>query len=289
VNASGDKLLPLVANAVIDPAKIGINSFSIRANLNSARGAVLLQLATAATNSRPEPPYSLYGTALNPNATQIMSAGAHTIKATPAGGTQVSLAFTVASGTRIVADFRDDFKPTSPLPSWSYWWNAAGAVSNPDNFLALNWSVLSPRYMLNGLAYPATGTDCNYGALSSTGGHPGKGTTQASAVDRFALAAYTVKFPGYYGINSSFVTVSTAVSNGVQLVVYKDITSGTVFTNTFTNTCAGAATLNFDHNVGLLQVGDTIYVGVGPNGTDGSDSFTLDYSIVFNPTANPVP
>jgi hypothetical protein len=291
VDANGEELMPLIAGAVIDPAKIGTTSFSIRANLNSAQGAVVLQLDAAATNSRPEPPYSLYGTALNPNATQVMSAGAHTIKATPAGGAQVSLAFSVASGTRVIADYRDDFKPTAPLPAWSYWWNANGPVTNPDNFRALNWSITASRYMLNGLAFPATGTDCNYGSFYSNGGHPGKGTTQQTAglPDRFVLAAYTVKLAGYYGINSSFVTVGTAISNGVQLVVYKDITSGTVFTNTFSSTCAGGTTLNFNHNLGLLQVGDQIYVGIGPNTNDGSDSFSLDYSIVFNPTTNPVP
>ncbi|MES2593742.1 MAG: hypothetical protein V4662_00315 [Verrucomicrobiota bacterium] len=291
VDATGEELMPLTAGAVIDPAKIGTTSFSIRANLNSAQGSVVLQLDTAATNTRAEPPYSLYGTSGNPNATQVMSTGAHTIKTTPAGGTQVSLAFTVASGTRVIADYRDDFKPTAPLPSWSYWWNASGPVTNPDNFRALNWSIVSPGYMLNGLAYPATGTDCNYGKLHSTGGHPGKGSTQqvAGSPDRFVLAAYTVKLAGYYGVNSSFVTVGAAVGNGLALQVYKDTAGGTTFTNTFTGTCAPAATLNFNHNVGQLQVGDIIYIGVGPNTTDGSDGFSLDYSIVFNPTANPVP
>jgi hypothetical protein len=103
------------------------------------------------------------------------------------------------------------------------------------------------------------------------------------------LAAYTVKLAGYYGINNSFVSVGSTAGNGVQLLVYKDTAIGTVFTNTFTSTCAPAATLNFNHNLGQLQVGDIIYVGVGPNTTDGNDSFNLDYSIVFNPTANPVP
>lgn len=143
--------------------------------------------------------------------------------------------------------------------------------------------------MLNGLAYPATGTDCNYGKLHNTGGHPGKGSTQqvTGSPDRFVLAAYTVKLAGYYGINSSFVTVGSAASNGVHLHVYKDTAGGT--TNTYTGTCAGAATLNFNHNVGQLQVGDIIYVGVGPNTRDGSDGLSLDYSLVFNPTRNPVP
>ena len=59
--------------------------------------------------------------------------------------------------------------------------------------------------------------------------------------------------------------------------------------STFSNTCLGGTTLNFNHNVGQLQVGDIIYVGIGPNNDDASDGFTLDYSIVFNPTANPVP
>jgi hypothetical protein len=291
VDANGEELMPLTAGAVIDPAKIGTTSFSIRANLNSAQGSVVLQLDTAATNTRTEPPYSLYGTAGNPNATQVMSAGAHTIKATPTGGTQVSLSFTVASGTRVVADYRDDFKPTAPLPAWSYWWNATGPVTNPDNFQALNWSISGNRYMLNGLAFPATGTDCNYGSFHSTGGHPAKGSTQqlAGSPDRFVLAAYTVKLAGYYGINSSLVTVGSTLGNGVQLHVYKDTAGGTTFTNTFTGNCLPATTINFNHNVGQLQVGDIIYVGVGPNTTDGNDSFSLDYSIVFNPTANPVP
>ncbi len=79
---------------------------------------------------------------------------------------------------------------------------------------------------------------------------------------------------GYYGVNSSFVTVGATVGNGVQLLVYKDNAGGTVFTNTFTGTCAPTATLNFNHNVGQLQVGDIIYISIGPNTTDGSDSFS---------------
>ena len=98
-----------------------------------------------------------------------------------------------------------------------------------------------------------------------------------------------MKLAGYYGINSSLVTVGSTLGNGVQLHVYKDTAGGTTFTNTFTGNCLPATTINFNHNVGQLQVGDIIYVGVGPNTTDGNDSFSLDYSIVFNPTANPVP
>lgn len=290
VDAKGKELMPLTAGGIIDPAKIGTSSFSIRANLNSAQGAVVLQLDTAAANSRPEPPYSLYGTASNPNATQVMSTGAHTIKATPAGGTQVSLAFAVASGTRVIADYRDDFKEGSPQPEWSYWWNANGSVTDPNNFSALNWSLSAKRYMFDGLAYPATGTYCDYGSLHSTGGHPGNGTQNgAGGTDRFVLAAYTVKLAGYYGIQNCSVGVSSISSNGVLVNVYKDTHKDGSFTLIQSIPCSGGAAINFNQNIGKLAVGDAIYVGIGPNGKDNYDTFTLDYSLVFNPAVAPVP
>lgn len=107
-------------------------------------------------------------------------------------------------------------------------------------------------------------------------------------MDRFAIVGYTVKLAGYYGINNSFVTQGSASGNGGQLVVYKDIDDGDTFTNTFSGTYPPASTLNFNGNVGYLEPGDTIYVGIGPNTTDGNDGFTVDFSIVFKETGNPL-
>lgn len=201
----------------------------------------------------------------------------------------VSVTFTVVGGsTRVVADYRDDFKPVSPAPGWSYSWNAASAINDPSGFISLNWSPTANRYMSNGLAFPDTTSYCSYGSFTSSGGHPGKGSNQGATVDRFAIVGYTVKYAGYYGINNSFVTQSSALGNGGQVVIYKDIDNGTTFTNTFSGTYPPASTLNFNGNVGYLEPGDTIYIGVGPNLTDGNDGFSIDFSIVFKETGNPL-
>ena len=98
-----------------------------------------------------------------------------------------------------------------------------------------------------------------------------------------------MKLAGYYGINNSFVTASSTAGNGGQVIVYAETNSGATFTQKHNALYAAGTTLNFNHNVGQLQAGDTIYVCVGPNTTDGNDSFTLDFSIVFNELGNPVP
>jgi hypothetical protein len=290
VNATtGEDLVQLTPGLVVDPAKLGTNNFTVRANLDSAQGSVTMQYDTAAINTRPVPPYAVFGTTGNPLQGAVLAVGSHTVKATPSGGSMASVTFTVAGGTtRMIADYRDDFKPVSPLPSWSYSWNASSAITDPSGFIALNWSPSANRYMSNGLVFPDTTSFCSYGSFTSTGGHPGKGSGQGATVDRFAIVGYTVKYAGYYGVNNSYVTQSSALGNGGQLVIYKDINNGTTFTNTFSSTYAPATTLTFDGNVGYLQPGDTIYIGIGPNGTDGNDGFSLDFSIVFKETGNPL-
>lgn len=286
---TGRDLMQLTSGATVDPARFGTTNLTIRANLNSAQGGVAMQYDTSAVNTRPVPPYAVFGTVSNPLQGAVLTPGSHTIKATPAGGTQSSLTFTVAgNSTRVVADYRDDFKPVSPLPGWSYSWNAASAINDPSGYVCLNWSPTANRYMSNGLVFPDTGTYCSYGSFTSTGGHPGKGSAQGATVDRFAIAGYTVKLAGWYGISNSFVTQGSALGNGGQVVVYTDTNDGATFTNHFSGTYPAAGTINFNGNVGYLEPGDTIYVGVGPNTTDGNDGFTVDFSIVFKETGNPL-
>jgi hypothetical protein len=286
---TGRDLMELTAGGVIDPGKLGTNNLTIRANLNSAQGSVAMQYDTAAVNTRPVPPYAVFGTTGNPLQGAVLSVGSHTVKATPAGGTLVSRTFTVVgNATRVVADYRDDFKTHSPAPGWNYAWNATTAITDPNGYVYLAWSPTANRYMSNGLVFPDTVSFCSYGSLSSTGGHPGKGSAQGATVDRFAIACYTVKYAGYYGISSSFVTGSAALGNGGQVVVYTDTNNGSTFTNKFSGLYPAGGTINFNGNVGLLQPGDTIYVGAGPNTTDGSDSFSIDFSIVLKENGNPL-
>lgn len=285
-------LMTLTAGAVIDPAKLGSSNLSIRANLDRAQGSVTLQYDTGATNVKTKPPYTAAGTDAAPYAPLSLTPGSHTIKATPQFGTLSQLTFTVAgNSTRVVADYRDDFKSFSPASGWNYLWNANGAITSAANYSALAWSPVINRYCVNGfnVSPDNSSTLYPYGGLTSGGGHPGRGTTQSAVHDRFAIAAYTAKKAGYYGINNSYVTASSTMGNGGQVIIYTETNAGAAFTQKFNSTYAAGTTLPFVLNVGYLAEGDTIYVAVGPNTTDGNDSFSMDYSIVFHETVNPLP
>lgn len=285
-------LMTLTNGATVDPARLGLTNVAIRANLNTTQGSVTLQYDTGALNTVFVPPFNVFGTTANPWLGATLTPGTHTLKATPKFGAALTITFTVAGNTsRTVAGYRADFRTWSPNAGWSYQWNALGPVTSAANYRALNFSPVINRYSING--FPVSPDNSStlfpYGGLTSSGGHPGRGTAQGAVYDRFAIAAYTVKLAGYYGLSSSFVTSSDAHSNGGQVVVYVETNAGQIFTPKTGGTYGPAGTLNFDQNLGLLSRGDTIYVGVGPNTNDGSDSFQMDFSIAFNETGNPLP
>ncbi len=284
-------LMTLTAGATVDPAKLGTTNLTLRANLSTAQGNVVMQLDAAATNTKTKPPYTAFGTDTNPWVGQVLTAGSHTIKATPQFGSLSSVSFTVAGGaTRVIAGYRADFKTHSPQPGWSYLWNALGPITSAANYRSLNWSQTISKYTAN--AFPVSPDNSttlfSYGGLTSTGGHPGRGVNQAATHDRFAIAAYTVKLAGYYGVGSGSVTMATAASNGGQIVIYTETNNGAAFTQTLSSIFPSVTPFPFSTNVGQLQPGDTIYVGIGPNLSDGNDSFSHDFSIVFKETGNPL-
>jgi hypothetical protein len=189
-----------------------------------------------------------------------------------------------------VADYRDDYKAVSPAPGWSYQWNKYGSVTSAANYAYLNNRVASNTYTSNGSAtFPEVSTDGAYIQLSSTGGHPGRGTAQGQTVDRFAIAAYTVKRAGYYGVSNGFVTGKSTSGNGGRVVIYTETGSANpVMTQRLNTTYAAGGSVTLSSlNVGLLSAGDTIYVCVGPNTTDGSDSFDMDFSLYIKENGNP--
>lgn len=287
---TGSDLVSIANTGVIDPAKLGSKNLTIRANLNSAQGYVNMQYDSASINQRVDPPYAVFGTAGNPLAGQVMTPGAHTVKATPQYGVLNTLSFTVAGNTsRVIANYRTDFKSHSPLPGWSYLWNKGGPITNAANYFNLAWRTPSGPYSSKGSAtFPEVATEGSYVSLHPTGGHPGRGTSQAEATDRFAIAAYSAKLTGYYALSNGFVTGSSTSGNGGQVIVYTETNGGATFTQRLSAVYAAGGTVNLTAlNVGLLQPGDTIYVCVGPNLTDGNDSFSLDFNIYCNEIANP--
>lgn len=289
-------LMTLTSGSTIDPARLGTSNITIRANMSTAQGSVLMQY-DGSGNTKTKPPYTAFGTDSSPYTGATLVPGAHAITATATSGASLSVNFTVAGNTsRTVAGYRTDFRTGSPAPGWSYLWNAGGPITDPANYQSLNWSPTINRYSVNG--FPVSPDNSStlfpYGGLTSSGGHPGRGSTQGATYDRYPIAAYTAKIAGYYGINNSFVTSSDSRANGGQVMVFTETLTGTsggttTFTQKFSGLYVGGGTLNFNQNVGYLNAGDTIYVAVGPNTSDSYDSFTMDFNIVFLETGNPLP
>jgi hypothetical protein len=277
-------LLCLTNGYLIDPARLGTTNFAIRANLDSAQGSVTLKYDAYANKTATNPPYTAWGTAANPYKASNLLAGAHTLRATPAFGVSNTLSFSVVTNgvPRVIAGFRADFRPFSPLPGWTYEWNAAGSITNFANYRFLSWSQANGRYTADGSTnFPVSSSYLNYGGFRSTGGNPGRGAPAGGGLERFAIAAYHAKLPGNYSITNSFLTDITTNGNGGQIIIYTDTNNGATFTQKTNFLYNAGTTVSFNLNLGALQTGDIIYVDIGSNGLDGSDLFDLDYSIVF--------
>lgn len=287
------ELMTLASGATVDPARLGTKNLTIRANLSTAQGSATLSY-DGSSSTKTKPPYTSFGSDANPWIGATLVPGAHAITATSQSGSSLTVNFTVAGNTaRVVAGYRTDFRAGSPAPGWSYWWNAGGPITDPGNYVGLNWSPTVNKYSVNG--FPVSPDNSStlfpYGGLTSVGGHPGRGSTQGATYDRYPIAAYTAKISGYYAITSSFVTSGDSRANGGQVMVFTQTANGsgsTTFTQKFSGLYTGGGTLHFDQNVGLLNAGDTIYVAVGPNTVDSYDTFTMDFNISYLETGNPM-
>ena len=174
-------------------------------------------------------------------------------------------------------------QPTTPAPGWSYMWNSGGAIGDPANYTSLLPTTDSTIILYNTdgeprLPSPAPGSYTYFGSEvfnRSPGGHPGAGTGQ-TAIERYAIAAYTLNNSGAFAItNGVLKNVDTSI-DGLNFRIYANsslIYSGV--TNSGQNSF-----LNFSNvPLGNLNSGDTIYVAIGPGAGDNSDTFSFEYSI----------
>ncbi len=201
----------------------------------------------------------------------------------------------------VIADYRDDFTGPTPANGWSYLWNApldwngtssSDGSTNPigtsASYAPLGWD--GSRWTVDGDSNSGNGSPGRYLNLNSTGGHPGRGATQgevppltvANSHDRYPIAAYTMQAgqTGFVHITDSLLSVDHAGSNGVEARVYVDDTLiGSVLV-------PGGGTRAFNLPLGLVNAGQTVYVGLGPNQVDGQDSFNVDFSLDLNGAAD---
>lgn len=269
---TGADLFELLDGMVLDPKALGLTSVRIRANLGSAQGSVTHQWNRNPPQTTAAPPHTqLVG----------LTAGSHEIAATPAAGNTVSRAFTVpAQGLRVIANYRNAFREGSPDPNWIYAWNDAGDVLSATPYRRLFWSPSANAYNARGLSQPDTESSLAYGALAGSWGHPGRAPGQQSGNQaRFVLAGYEVRASGTFRVQDGFVQVSNpALSDGLRVVILVRGPSGVQVH--LDQTCAAGAPFSIPtRRLTNLSPGQVIYVGIGPNGNDANDTFTLDFDI----------
>ena len=184
-----------------------------------------------------------------------------------------SWAVTIAdyTGDFVAGAFNGQTRPAALADGWDYMWNANAAIgTSAGNYSSL--MAWGSEYNLDGAGGLPRANPAAYDTLHSTGGHPGRGVNQGAGFDRYAIGAYEIQ-PGEAGflqITNSSASVGSANSTGVETRVYVNDTLMTSFVT------AGAVGPNhFDMALGPVSVGDKVYVAMGPNTTDGSDSFGL--------------
>ncbi|MDY0170786.1 MAG: autotransporter-associated beta strand repeat-containing protein, partial [Thermoguttaceae bacterium] len=207
------------------------------------------------------------------------------------GGTMATLAVSGSPAlAAVIADYRVDYlqgtengqtRVERSADGWDYMWNATGAIGTAaSNYASLKAS--GTTYNFDGgsplpRAYPA-----GWVLLNSTGGHPGTGINQGSpaqGADRFAIAAYEVQAgeAGLVQITNGTLGVGSFSSGGVELRVYVNDTPVTRFVQPGGSSGTGAGAFNVA--LGQLSAGDKVYVAIGPNAHEGSDSFSLGYRL----------
>ena len=193
----------------------------------------------------------------------------------------------------VVANFVNDFPDiqTQPNEGWQFQWNAPNVGDlNSGAIDDVNTEYRSLR-STNSLGGWTTDGDLNvqsdpsggYVRLSESGGHPGLGSaTNATGVDRYAIASFTVSQSGHYQIADSFISLfpnsPTAITDGVEYRVFVNrdapVEQGVVSKNTKSY---------FDTSLGFLKLGDTVHVAFGANGTHYNDFFSTDFSLSHTP------
>ncbi|QNN22319.1 hypothetical protein HED60_08555 [Planctomycetales bacterium ZRK34] len=215
-----------------------------------------------------------------------------------------------------LAGFNDDYQGTTPATGWSYLWNAPldwnlgnsppslDGSTNPlgtsANYVPLIWN--GSVYTADGDGTNTNGVPANYLRLGSTGGHPGRGSSQGEAAtlttapnahDRAPIAAYTIQSgqEGPVYLTNSFLTSSDSghntASHTLRIQVY---VNDTLKVDKVQTGYGPGTSISYDAALGNLTAGDTVYVAMSPDGQDGSDTFSWDFTLstVANTSNGPI-
>lgn len=180
----------------------------------------------------------------------------------------------------IIADLNGDFSAVTFPAGWEYLRTTA-AIGNDANYTALVWDAGNGFYDLDGTLFPAAGPDYS---LFAAGGvlHPGRGTAQGQAFDGFVILAYTIQAgeAGYVSVVNGTIEGNDGngaggASNGWEIQIYV----GNVQAGATAVVPWSLASTGFSQGLGTLNVGDTVYVAVGPRGSHLYDSATVGFQL----------
>ena len=177
------------------------------------------------------------------------------------------------------AGFRRAFRSPSNLrDGWQYLYNLNGPIGNAAGYSVrlqncslpltphpqhhsspqpLLWDGIS-QYSGSGVTTLPNANPASYlNFYTGGGGHTGPSNTtdvsRAGLYNRYAIAAYTVQYSGFFQISNSYLTRTGSCGVGVVLVVYvnNELRSGPT-------TVLGTSTVYFNMALGPLQTGDTV-------------------------------
>lgn len=162
--------------------------------------------------------------------------------------------------------------------SWRYYTNGSGKFGDPDSYQELVWDASTNSYR------PANRGQSpwlnKFVRVHRDGGHPGKGRDQVwDKFDRYSITGFVVPEDGVYRLEAGWLERLWARRwdrDGV-LDIAVHVNDGPILMREF---CNRESFVAFRQALGELAAGDTIYVGVGPNGTDFNDKFRWGFYVV---------
>jgi hypothetical protein len=209
------------------------------------------------------------------------------------------LLYSPAVSATMIASLGGDIQPDEVPPGWSYTYNSDGSIYDPATTYLPLLPTGDPRYWYDvdgvpGLPpvgpYSFIGEPLAFDVFRLVRGHPGRGTTQ-NAFESYTVAGYTLPASGLFTLQDGALgNLNTGFGHdGLNLIVGLSSAVGEVLTVLFTGeTFAGEfdpaapnpnTFLTFDIDLGYLDAGSFLFVGVGSKGNDGYDSFALSYDI----------
>lgn len=203
------------------------------------------------------------------------------------------------SSASIIADFNDDFQSPTPSAGWAYLYNGTNkTVGDSSGYVSLVWCAGQNKYRSNA-NYPSTwtrpaanaGVGANY-VSTALGAAEGSWSEENPRLDHYTILAYTIQAgeAGIVSIVNSTVSVNAqSWQSGVDMDLKVYVNDTLKYSlDTLVKYVEGAGdnvvSNTFDVAMGQLNVGDTVYVCLGPKGNSYRDyTATFDFSLDMVP------